>query len=455
MKKTKKKRDLTKGAILQQIMLIAIPIMSTSFIQMAYNLFDTMWIGKVGYEAMTAVSTAGFFVWIATSFTLLARKGAQIGVAQSLGAGDEKKARDYARNAMQLAIFLSICYMIFLLLFRHPLIAFFDVPNPIINQGAARYVTIIAFGMPFSFVNLLFAAIYNSSDNSDISFRFNFVGLLINIILDPILILGLFGAPRLEIAGAAIATVFAQMIVTLLFVRHIEGKNSPFSEFHLFRKTDFALIKEILVYGWPVALQNFAFAIFAMLIGKQMSFFGDKPLGVQRVGAQIESISWMTAQGFGTALITFIGQNYGAKNYSRVKEGYFKSLYLMFAWGVLTTLALWFFAAPIYRLFTSEPEMISLGSNYLKIIALSQIFMVIEIATSGAFNGVGMTMQPSVISFVFTGLRVPVAYYLSRYTPLGLDGIWWTISISSIIKGIVAMALFAWVIKNKLVKNSI
>ncbi len=452
MEAIKKRRDLTKGDILPQIIVVALPIMATAFIQMAYNLFDTIWIGKVGYEAMTAVATAGFFVWISRSLIILARKGAEIGVAQSLGAGDERRARDYARNAFQFSMILAFVYAAFILVFCDQLIAFFDVPNPVINQGAVIYLRIIALGLPFFFTNLIFAGIYNSSAFSHTSFRFNAVGLIINIILDPILILGLFGFPRLEIIGAAVATVFAQSLVSMLFIWHIKGRHSPFSEFYFWRKIDFSMIKELINYGWPVALQNFSFAIFAMLIAKQMSFFGDKPMGVQRIGAQIESITWMTAQGLGAALIAFIGQNFGAKKLDRVKTGYFKSLYLMLAWGLFTTVVLWLFAEPIYGLFTDDKEVISIGIDYLKIIAYSQIFMMVEIATNSAFNGIGITIAPAVISLVFTGLRVPFAYLLSRKMLLGLNGIWWTLSISSIIKGIIALALFLWILKHQLEK---
>jgi len=138
---------------------------------------------------------------------------------------------------------------------------------------------------------------------------------------------------------------------------------------------------------------------------------------------------------------SFTGQNYGAKQWERIKKGYFVALRIMTVIGVLVTALLVFGAEPLFKLFIQEPEAIAVGVIYLQILGLSQLFMCIEITTSGAFNGLNKTLPPSLISIIFTGLRVPGAIILSRPELLGLEGVWWSISISSVLKGVV---LFAW-----------
>jgi putative MATE family efflux protein len=442
-----KRRDLTQGPILSSLVMIALPIMSTSFLQMAYNMADMFWIGRVGYDAVSAVGTAGFYMWLSMGIVRLSQVGAEVGVAQSLGAKDEKRARSVARSALQFAVFTAILYTLFVIAFRKPLIGFFAVPNEQVNAWALSYLSIVAIGFTFSFVNLVFSGIYNGSGNSKMPFIFNAIGLAFNMILDPILIFGWLGAPTLGVTGAAIATVFAQFIVMMCFVIHIESKGSPFSQFHFFRKPEFDRMRQIIKIGLPVAIQSMAFTFFAMLIARRLSNFGDMPIAIQKVGSQIESISWMTAIGFSTALGAFVGQNYGAGAFDRIKEGYKEAFKLMLGFGLVTSFALILGAEPIFSIFIPDPEVIPQGAVYLRILGVSQLFMCLEISTAGAFNGLGRTVPPSVVSIVFTGLRVPFAYYLSSEFLLGLNGVWWSISMSSVFKGVVLVAWFIWILK--------
>ena len=168
---------------------------------------------------------------------------------------------------------------------------------------------------------------------------------------------------------------------------------------------------------------------------------GPVPIAVQKVGSQIEAISWMTAGGFQTAMATFVGQNYGAKQWPRVFRGYFSGMTIMSIIGILTSLLLIFAARPLFSIFVpGEEETIMYGIVYLRILGLSQLFMCIESTTAGAFNGLGKTVPPSIVGILFNGLRVPAALFLSS-TSLGLNGVWWAISISSIFKG---MVLTTW-----------
>jgi Na+-driven multidrug efflux pump len=151
----------------------------------------------------------------------------------------------------------------------------------------------------------------------------------------------------------------------------------------------------------------------------------------------------MTAGGFSTALSSFVGQNYGAKQWDRIAKGYFTTIALAGTIGIFASLVLIFFAEPIFVVFIpNDPEALRLGADYLRILGFSQFFMTLEITSQGAFNGLGKTLPPSLISIIFTGARLPLALILSTSTLLGLNGIWWSISITSIFKGVVISGLF-------------
>ena len=149
----------------------------------------------------------------------------------------------------------------------------------------------------------------------------------------------------------------------------------------------------------------------------------------------------MTADGFAAAINSMVGQNYGAGQYRRVKDSYVTAAKIVFLWGLFSTSLLIFGAEPIFRIFIQESEVVADGIVYLQVLGVSQMFMCEEIITVGALSGLGKTMQASVISILLTSALIPMAILLMG-TPLGLAGIWWAITISSVVKGIVYVIYF-------------
>ncbi|EES92345.1 MATE family efflux transporter [Clostridium botulinum] len=432
------KNQLTEGKIFPVLIKLAIPIMGTSFVQMAYNMTDMIYIGRMGSSAVAAVGTAGFFTWFAMGLILISRTGAEIGVSQSIGREDIRSAKKYAKNTIILNILLALIYGSFLIIFRRQLIGFFNLGNENVIDMAINYLVIIAIGINFYFINPVFTGIYNGSGDSKTPFRFNVVGLASNMILDPVLIFGIGPFPALGVRGAAIATVFSQIVVSVLFILSV--RKSILIRGFSFKDFDFEYMKNIFKFGFPVAMQNALFCVFSMIIARIISVWGNVAIAVQKVGSQIESISWMTAGGFQTAISTFVGQNYGAKKWDRIIDGYKAAVIIVGTIGVFATCLLIFGAEPIFSFFIPERSTIPYGVDYLRILGISQFFMCMEIATAGAFNGMGKTVPPAIVGIVFTGLRIPAALMVSKY--LGLNGVWWCISISSIIKGIILTSCF-------------
>jgi len=435
-------KDFTQGNITRQIILLALPIMGTAFIQMAYSMTDMIWIGHVGSKAAAAVGAAGFFLWLGNSLFYTTKVGAEVGISQSLGAKDRVRAAQFASHSMSISVLMSIVYGVLLLVFAGPLIDYFRFTDAAVASAAVGYLKIIALGMLFTFLNGTFSGIYNGSGKSKIPFYANAVGLIINIVLDPIFIYGFGPFPRMEVAGAAMATVISQAIVTLIFIINLTDGKSPFPE--LFKKLQLhgEVAWKVIRIGFPVTLQSGLFAFFAMNIARIVSGWGELAVAVQSVGAQIEAISWMTASGFSTALSSFIGQNFGARQFQRIRQGYYRTLGITLTIGVFTTLAFVLFGDTIFGWFIPEPNAMREGGIYLKILGASQLFMILEITTAGAFNGTGKTMPPSIVGILFTGLRIPLAIALTAV--VGLSGAWWSISISSVVKGVVLFVWFAF-----------
>lgn len=442
-----KRVNLLEGNILSSLTQLALPIMATSLISMAYNLTDMIWIGRVGAGAVAAVGAAGMYMWLSESIAALARMGGQVKVAHSLGAGDPEQAGRYAQNAMQLGIALSLLYTLASILFNKPLIGFFNLNDPAVVLDARLYLVIVSLGNVFSVMLMVFTGLITATGNSKTPFIVTVAGLLLNIVLDPLLIFGLGPLPRLGVAGAAVATVLSQVLVVVLFVLYARRDTHLFCYMHLLRKPDGAYIKELVRIGLPTAVQSMLFTMVSMVIARLIAAWGDAAVAVQKVGSQIESISWKTADGFAAALSSFVGQNYGARNLRRAKQGYWTSLATIVVWGIFSSCLLIFAAGPLFRIFIPDPAVLPLGVDYLVILGVSQMPMCIDIITAGAFAGYGRTLPPSVATTLLVVSRIPLAAVLSK-TALGLNGIWWSISITSILRGVVLLAMmllfFRW-----------
>lgn len=434
------KSNLTEGSVLKKLIILALPIMGTSLIQMAYNLTDMIWVGALGSRAVTSVGTAGFYTWLAVAFITIPRIGAEVGVAQSVGRRDAKNAKSYIRHSIQINVVLAVLYGTVMIAFRSQLIGFFNIKGDDIISMAISYLAIVSIGMVFFFLPPVLTGIFNGHGDSRTPFMINAIGLIVNIVLDPLLILGIGPFPKLGVPGAAIATIFAQFVVTMIFIFVIRKKTDFFNEVNFLQKPDWDHIRRIVKFGLPVALQSGAFTVIAMVIARILSRWGSTPIAVQSVGSQIEAISWMTAGGFQTALSAFVGQNYGANKWDRIYKGYYTAIGVISVIGVITSCILIFFPGPIFSIFIQEQNVINDGIIYLRILGVSQLFMCLEITTAGAFNGLGMTVPPSAVGVVLNAMRIPAALALSAV--IGLNGVWWSISLSSVCKGLILTSWF-------------
>lgn len=432
--------DLLHGKIAAALFALSLPIMGSQFIQMAYSLFDAIWVGQIGSQAVTAVGAAGSFLWVGQGIAMIPQIGGQVVAGQSIGEGDMDKARRYAGEAVQLMLLLMIIYAALCTIFRHPLISFFRLHDSATSEMAASYLAIVSAGNIVMGFNYVMQGLLTATGDSKTSFKYNAVGMVLNIVLDPVLIFGVGPFPELGVNGAAIATLFSELIATILFARFVAADDYLFRDFNLFKKPVKKEVLHLIKLGAPPAVFNIVYAFISMVISRIIVRFGDAAIAVQRIGGQIESVSWMTAEGFSYSMNAFTSQNYGAGSKERVKKGFITGSGMMTVFGIIITLIFVLCAAPIFGIFIREPEVIAGGASYLRIVGLSQLFMCYELATTGAFNGLGQTKLPAAIGFVLTVARVPMCYALMPL--LGINGVWWAISLSSILKGTILNILF-------------
>lgn len=441
--------NLTKGPILKTLTKLAIPIMASSFLGTLYNITDMAWIGLLGSKAVAGVGVGGMFTWLSQGLAAMARMGGQVQVAQCIGRGERDRAHGFAQAAVQLATLMGMVYAVISLLFTRQMVAFFQLTDPE-AQTAALFYTKIACGLiVFSFLTLTMTGLYTAQGDSKTPFLANLIGLVTNMILDPVLILGPGPFPKLGVVGAAIATVTAQAIVMTIMILgvFIQKKENVLKGISLTAKIPKEYLSGICRIGIPTAIQGMAYCAISMVLTRMVSAYGAEAVATQRVGGQIESISWNTADGFAAALNAFIAQNYGAGKMDRVRKGYRASLWTVGIWGLLISFVFICFPQAIADIFFHEPKAVATAVGYLVIIGFSEAFMCVELTTVGALSGLGRTRLCSIISITFTSARIPLAIILGGL--IGLNGIWWALSVTSIIKGIIFTCTFLWITKKR------
>ena len=443
----RKSIDLTKDNIKKSLIVLSIPLTLTAFVQIAYTLVDMVWIGRIGSNAVAAVGVSYFLAWIAEALSLIAKIGGGVYAAQAYGRKDKKLTSLILQNGYFQGFITSIIYISLILTFKTYIIDFYKLGKEVSNF-ANQYLSITTLGYLFVFLNPIFSQSFYSIGESVTPFKINTIGLVLNIILDPIFIFGFGPIPPMKIRGAAIATVTGQATVFLIFLfvmRRKEGviKNS-LENFTLSTKWQ----KRIFKLGLPVSFISGIHAIITIVLNKLMAGFGPKPVAVYSIGSQLESISWKTTEGCQAVVQSLIAQNYGAGLVDRVKKGVKESLKLVGTIGLIATIILFCFRNSLFKVFVpGDIETINLGAKYLAILSASQLMMSLEIGSTGVFQGLSDTRTPSAISVIFNAARIPISFLLIPY--FGVLGIWLSMTITSIIKGILSLYL----LRKKMKKN--
>ena len=427
--------DLTQGPIMSTLMKLTFPIIATNFISTTYGLVDMIWVGGLGSGPVAAIGTASFFINLAIALSTMITIGTGIKVSHCMGSGKIELANSYVKNAFVMSVVLGLLYMVFIISTQDQLIGFFDLGSEV-ELMAKQFLLISTVGTVFSILNTLYATVLNAMGNSKQPFYIFSMGLILNIILDPLLIYGVGSFEGWGVAGAAIATLTANLLVTLLFI--IKTKKLDLISKQSVRNS--RLMLEVIRLGIPISIQRVTFTIISIIMAKIIVGWGAEAIAVQKVGIQIESISYMTIGGLQGAIAAFFGQNYGARRLDRIQQGYRKALLMTTIFGAFISFIFILFPQQLFSLFLSDDTSMKLGTDYMRIIGFSQLFMCLELMTVGAFNGIGKTYIPPIFSILFTALRIPLALLLSE--PFGLNGVWMSIALSSVFKGIVLVIWF-------------
>ncbi|MBW6409107.1 MATE family efflux transporter [Clostridium weizhouense] len=427
-----KKIDLTHGKVLSVLMILAIPIMGSSLLQFAYNIIDMIWVGALGSNAVASIGSSSFYIGLGYSINALVVIGTGIKVAHAVGRKNEIEVKQYINAGIVINITIGIIYSLALVLLGKDFIDFLNINNSVVEKDAYLYLALSAPMMFFAFFNLLYTRVFGSFGNNKTALKINTIGIIINIVLDPLFIYVF----NMGVLGASIATLISNIIMFIIFI----STSKQTLKFDCSIGIDLKKVLEIINLGFPMSFQRVLFTLVNIILAKIIAIFGSDAIAAQKIGVQIESITFMVIGGLNGAVASFVGQNFGAKKYYRISEGYKMALKIGIIYSMITGAL--FITVPelLVKIFVREENTIIIASQYLRIIAFSQLFSTVEMVSNGLFTGIGKPKVSATISIVFTSLRIPMALFFTKL--IGLDGIWLSIALSSVLKGISAYLMY-------------
>lgn len=435
-------RDLTQGPIPKLIIRLALPGV-LSLLGITVNHFiDGIWVGRIGPKALAAIAPAAFIIWIIYSFVDIMPIGLVAVISRYWGEKRPEKATEVSQKILQLLFFVSIVFAAIGLFFSQYVFRLIGLSAEVVELGTI-YLKIIAFMLPPLFLGEAIFSIFRAIGDTTTPMKLTLSAIAINMVFDPLLIFGYGPFPEMGIAGAALATVMGYYISLAWGIIEITKGKLPFKvlQFKILRP-DFSLYWRLAKIGVPLGISGIVFSLVYLVLSRVAAPFGDFVVASFRVGQLIESVSFMVCFGFGQATAAMIGQNLGAFRTDRAEKSAWTAQGIITIFTAGISFVLFFLAEPITRLFTSDAPTLTASVYYLKILALSQVFVGFEIVMEGAFAGAGDTLPPMLVSILGTGLRVPLAIIFIGPLQMGYPGIYWALTISTIIKGIVVAGWF-------------
>ena len=394
---------ITEGRISQQLLLFFFPILFGTFFQQLYNTVDAIVVGQyLGTEALAAVGGGtGTAINLLIGFFTGLSSGATVIISQFYGAKDYKDTNKAIHTAMLIAILGGIIILAVGILFTRPILELIGTPEDVIGL-AEEYMRIYFLGSIFNTVYNMGAGIFRALGDSKKPLYFLIVSCIVNIILDVLFV----GFTDMGVAGAAWATIISQAASAILVIIYLRKLDSDIRLSLRHLKIDSSILRNTLRIGLPTGIQSILYTISNLLIQANVNAFGTATAAAWAAYGKLDAVYWMAINAFGIAATTFVGQNYGAKLYDRVRSGVRISLAMGAVITLFLTGAFLLLQDKGLMLFTSDSEVLSIGVEILLILVPTWItYMPIEIL-SGVMRGCGKTLIPTIITIVgICGLR--------------------------------------------------
>lgn len=449
---------------------VALPAVASNLLMTLFASMDAYWVGtRIGPEGLAAVSTGIFWIWLVVAIAEGVALGVTALAARRHGEGDPEEAARVAGGAMIFTLSLGVGVGVVGAFAVDALFAFMQTP-PEVTALARDYLRTYFVGLPLIYGYFCVDATFRASGDTRTPLLLLFISVACTLLLDPVLILGWGGAPRLGITGAAVALVAtrgAAFAIGAWLLRRRGMLRAPgrwvgSEALHLSEGAPYvtsgaaerarrlarlgevgatlAVAARVLRIGLPTAVTGMIFSFIYVAMTRTTTQFGTPALAALGLGHRIESWLYMIGVGFGTAAAAIVGQNLGARQVARAERAGWITMGFGMIPALVMALASLTIPEQLALVFTRDPTVVDETAMYLRINALSQLLLPAEIVLEGALGGAGDTVPPMITSTALTALRIPLAaWWASLWGPVG---IWWAISVTAAGRGVAMMLLW-------------
>lgn len=429
------------------IFLLSLPLMISQLLQTLYYMADTFWLGHLPItesgDAIAGVQITWPIIWFFITFSFGFGIAGIALISQYIGSGEDNDANLVANQMLSLSAILGLVIAIFGFFITPYLIPLITTATSV-AMTANAYMKLIFFGMPFIFITFAFQGILSAKGDTVTPMYINLVTVTLNIILDPFMIFGWWGLPRMKVIGAALATIicqgFAAFISIYLLFKGTKGIKIYLDRLILKQKW----IKKIIKIGLPAAIgqstTSLGFVIVMAIIGRVQN--SETVIAAYGIGDKLISVIFIVIDGLGMGIMTLIGQNLGAKLTDRVKEIAKKGLQIVVLVSLLEAVLVFVLRIILFKVFIpNRPDIAAEGAQFLTIFMWGIPFFALAGVIMSLFRGSGHTLQPMIIDISRLWIiRIPLAYLLSL--KLGSTGIWWGITLSNVIAALIALFFY-------------
>lgn len=404
--------DMTYGDISKQLFMFTIPILLSQILQQFYNIADTAIIGRyIGTDALAAIGSTGLLISVIVNFFIGLSTGVSAVIANQFGANEYEKLKKSISTLLAVSVLLGIVFTIGSLIFMKPIINILQTPKGVYSL-AIDYLKICFLGITFQLLYNIGTAILRALGNTKDPLYFLIFSCILNLILD-ILFIVYFGW---GVKGAAIATLISQILATLLVMYKIMSLDDncklSLKQIKIYR----GYTKDIFLVGLPAGLQAIFMSISSLIIQSSINSFGAEAMAGMTIFAKVEGFLYFPLFSLGLAVTGFVGQNFGAKEYERVKEGINISLKISVYTSLIFIIILNIFAPYILRLFTNDAAVIKVGLESIRIVFPSYVLYAMNQIYIGSLRGIEKTFEPMLISlFAHCIFRVIWCFVLLQY----------------------------------------
>ena len=418
-------KDLTVGSIPKHLINFSLPMLLGNMLQSGYSIINMIWVGHIvgaGGLGATAVSFPIMFILIGIAAGV--SMATAVLVAQFYGAKKLDRLKLVVDNSVCLQLTLSAVLITSMILSTNFLLRLMDTPPQIFSM-AASYLKISLSGIIFLYLSFTISQILRGLGDTIRPLMFMGTGVILNAILDPFLIIGIFPFPKLGLNGAAFASVISQAISLTIALTYLNRKNHLVAIRFRRLKLDRHIMWLIARIGFPSTVEQCLISVGSAFVTKYVNFFGPDAIAAFGAGSRIDMVAMMPTIAIGMSATALTGQNLGAGKPERVKE--------LFKWALLLgtmisgVVAVFALTLPrfILSMFTHSEPVLAIGIQYLRTVAPCYFLFALIFVSMGVVNGAGQTIIPMTFTLIsLWAVRVPVAWYLSQNTPLKARGIW-------------------------------